>query len=121
MIVGAATVAVYVTDSDDAVRFWVEQVAFELRAERSMGPGKWIEVAPQGAGTALVLYPKSMMSDWDSRRPSVVFEAADIEATCRELETNGVEFSQRLTEMPWGKFAAFLDPEGNEFGIRESA
>lgn len=87
--------AVYVANSDEAVCFWVEQVAFELRPERSMRAEKWIEVAPPGAVTALTLYPKSMMTDWDSRPPSVVCEAADIEATCRALETNGVEFSQR--------------------------
>ena len=31
----------------------------------------------------------------------------------------GVEFSQEPKEMPWGKFAIFLDPEGNWYGLRE--
>jgi lactoylglutathione lyase len=115
-----ATVAVYVEDQDEALRFWTEQVGFVLKAERPMGPNaRWLEVAPPGADTALVLYPKPMMADWDSRKPSVVFTAEDIEATCARLAANGVKFLKELTELPWGRFASFADTEGNEFGVRE--
>ena len=119
MISAAATVAVYVSDTDEALRFWTERVGFEVRAHRPMGTSRWIEVAPPGAQTALVLYPKAIMRDWERRAPSVVFAATDIEATCRALEANDVALSQPLSDMPWGKFASFLDPEGYEYGIRE--
>lgn len=118
MITAAATVAVYVSDTDEALHFWTEQVGFEIRADRSMGSERWLEVGPSGADTALVLYPKSMMDDWKTRRPGIVFDAADIEATCETLIERGVTISQPLAEMPWGMFAAFIDPEGNEFGLR---
>ena len=42
-----------------------------------MGDARWLEVAPPGAASALVLYPKAMMPDWETRRPSVVFEVED--------------------------------------------
>jgi lactoylglutathione lyase len=119
MIRHVSTVAVYVADQDEALRFWTEQVGFELRAERAMGGARWLEVAPPGAASALVLYPKAMMPDWETRRPSVVFEVDDIEGTCSRLAANGVSFEKQLTEMPWGKFASFVDTEGNEFGLRE--
>jgi lactoylglutathione lyase len=115
-----ATVAVYVDNQEDAVRFWTEQVGFEVTAERNMGPqARWIEVAPPGAASALVLYPKAIMPDWSSRRTSVVFIVEDIEGTCRQLAANGVAFDKELADMPWGRFASFLDTEGNEFGLRE--
>jgi len=118
MIRHVATVAVYVADQDESLRFWTEQVGFELRAERSMGNARWLEVAPPGAASALVLYPKAMMPDWETRRPSVVFAVDDIEATCSRLAGSGVSFAKPLAEMPWGEFASFVDPEGNEFGLR---
>jgi lactoylglutathione lyase len=119
MIRNASTVAVYVTDQGEALGFWTEQVGFELRAQRPLGSARWLEVAPPGAATALVLYPKAMMPDWETRRPSVIFEVDDIEATCSRLAANGVSFDKPLADMQWGKFASFIDTEGNEFGLRE--
>jgi lactoylglutathione lyase len=119
MIRHVSTVAVYVADQDEGLRFWTEKVGFELRAERPIGDARWLEVAPPGAASALVLYPKAMMPDWETRRPSVVFEVEDLEATCSGLAEAGVAFAQPLTQMAWGGFASFLDPEGNEFGLRE--
>jgi predicted enzyme related to lactoylglutathione lyase len=84
-----------------------------------MGHARRLEVAPPGAASALVLYPKAMMPDWETRRPSVVFEVEDVEETCSRLAAAGVAFTTPPGEMPWGRFASFLDPEGNEFGLRE--
>ena len=119
MITRIGTVAVYVSNPDAALRFWTQQVGFELKSERPMTEStRWLEVAPPGADTALVLYPKAIMDDWEARKPSVVFVVDDIEGTCDRLARNGVTFSQSLVDMAWGKFAAFVDTEGNEFGLR---
>jgi lactoylglutathione lyase len=119
MFSSIATVAVYVDDQDRALWFWTKQVGFELRAEHPIGPdARWLEVAPRGAQSAIVLYPKAMMPDWQSRKPSIVFATEDIEATCAQLAANGVVFAKPLVQMQWSKFASFLDTDGNEFGIR---
>jgi len=119
MITHIGTVAVYVTDQDAALKFWTDQVGFELRTERAMTESaRWLEVAPPGADSALVLYPAAIMDDWQARKPSVVFVVDDIEATYDQMTRNGVSFSQELVDMAWGKFAAFVDTDGNEFGLR---
>lgn len=57
MIQRIATVAVYVEDQDRALEFWRVLMGFEVRAQKSMGKaGFWLEVAPKGAGSRLVLY-----------------------------------------------------------------
>ena len=66
-------------------------------------------------------YPKSMMEDWAERKPSLVFECEDIAETYESMEGRGVEFPQTPKEMPWGKFAIFLDLEGDWYGLRERA
>lgn len=84
-----------------------------------MGNGLfWLEVSPTGAQSGLVLYPKQLMSNWAELKPSVVFECDDIDVAYAGLKKKGVAFSRDLAEMPWGKFASFLDVDGNEFGLR---
>jgi hypothetical protein len=101
------------------VDFWTKCVGFEVRTRRSLGAaGSWIEIAPPGAESCLVLYPKALLPDWGQRKPSIVFECDDVEATVAVMKTHGVTFSQEPKRMQWGPFAAFLDSEGCEHGLR---
>ena len=122
MITRLNTQAIYVQDQDKALSFYRDAVGFEVRRDISMGAGgaRWIEVAPKGAETCLVLYPKSAMEDWDKRTPSIVFACDDTLTTCEELSRNGVEFKKKPQNMGWGIFATFLDPDGNELGLIDS-
>ena len=118
MIGPIKTVSVYVEDQERALAFYTEKLGFEARRTQAMGPGvSWIEVAPPGAETSLVLYPKGMMPDWAERKPSIVFHCPDVEGLCRRLEGAGVEITMPPTPMPWGAFAQFRDPDGNDFGV----
>ena len=120
MISNIRTVGVYVSDQDAALHFYTEVLGFEVRADRSMGrQGRWLEVAPPGAQSRLVIYPRAMMEDWDKRKTSVVLGCGDIEAEYQRLSGLGVEFSQMPTKMKWGSFAVFADPDGNEFVLAE--
>jgi lactoylglutathione lyase len=120
MIGPIKTVGIYVEDQQRAVDFYTQKLGFEVRRKESMGPkASWIEVAPPGAQACLVLYPKSMMTNWQEMKPSVVFHCSDIEATCRQLETNGVRITMPPTALGWGMFAKFADLDGNEFGMTE--
>ena len=57
MITNVKTVAVYVSDQEEAVRFYTEKLGFEVRRNQLMGPGgNWIEVAPPGAQSRVVIY-----------------------------------------------------------------
>jgi lactoylglutathione lyase len=119
MITKIATAAVYVEDQQKAKTFWTEKVGFDVFAERQMGPGNfWLEVGPKGAETALVIYPKSLMTNWAELKPSIVFVTDDIKATYQTMKDNGVEFEGELNEMQWGTFATFKDEDGNSFLLK---
>ncbi len=114
-----ATVGIYVDNQQEALRFWTEQVGFEVHCSQPMGPeANWLEIGPKGAESCLVIYPKSMMKDWRECKSSVVFECADIQKTYEEMSSRGVKFPQEPKAMPWGPFALFQDRDGNEFGLR---
>lgn len=119
MIEKIATVAVYVEDQQKAKAFWTEKVGFEVKRETPMGPGSsWLEVGPKGAETALVLYPKSMMKNWEEMKASIVFVCADIDATYETMKANGVLFDSEPNKMQWGTFVTFRDEDGNSFLLK---
>jgi lactoylglutathione lyase len=116
MIEHIKMVAVYVEDQEQALDFYTRQLGFEVRRNQPMGAGgDWVEVAPPGAQTCLVLYPCSLMPNWQELRPSVVFECDDVRATCQQLAARGVPVTGQPREMPWGTYAKFADPDGNQF------
>lgn len=120
MITNIRTVGVYVSDQETTRRFYTEVLGFEIRADRSMGrQGRWLEVAPPGAQSRIVIYPRAKMQDWESRKPSLVLGCRDVEADYQRLSGLGVHFTQTPTKMKWGAFATFTDPDGNEFVLAE--
>src|SRR5579859_6753690 len=57
MLTRIGTITVQVTDQDAALAYYTEKLGFEKRADIPMGPDqRWIEVAPAGAETRVLLY-----------------------------------------------------------------
>ena len=122
MIKYIKTFAVYVSDQPEAVLFYTDKVGLEVRRRESMGPqGEWVELAPKGGQSCLVLYPRDLMPNWETGRASIVFHCADAEQSYRELVSRGVEFQKPPQRLPWGVFAQFADPDGNEFLLHSPA
>jgi predicted enzyme related to lactoylglutathione lyase len=48
------------------------------------------------------------------------FHCDDLDRTYQELVSRGVEFSKPPTRQPWGAYASFKDPDGNEFVLSAS-
>ncbi|MCM3668552.1 VOC family protein [Mesobacillus maritimus] len=120
MIKKIATVAVYVEDQQKAKTFWSEKVGFEVIAEHPMGPNAyWLEVAPKGAESHLVIYPKAMMQGSETKQASIVFECEDVQTTYESLKANGVKFQGEPQKMQWGTFVQFEDEDGNEFLLKQ--
>jgi predicted enzyme related to lactoylglutathione lyase len=118
MITHVAVVGVYVSDEDRALDFYVNKLGFEKRADEPMGDGlRWIEVAPPGAATRIVL--TRGYGDWSPEKvgqfANIVFAPDDIDATYQELSARGVTFTEPPTRHPWGSEAQFVDQDGNGF------
>ena len=70
-----------------AVDFWTKRVGFEVWTRRPLGAlGSWIEIAPPGAESCLVLYPKALLSDWAQRKSSIVFDCDDVHAAVARMK-----------------------------------
>ena len=57
MLTSVGTITVQVTDQDKALEFYTQKLGFEVRTDQPTGPDqRWIEVAPPGAQTRILLY-----------------------------------------------------------------
>jgi catechol 2,3-dioxygenase-like lactoylglutathione lyase family enzyme len=107
------SVSVPVSDQEQARDFYVDTLGFELQVDNSWREGmRWIEVAPEGSATSLVLVSWS-----ESLLPSlyrvIVITTEDIQEIYEEFSAKGVFFDLPPTELSNGTQAMFRDPDGN--------
>jgi predicted enzyme related to lactoylglutathione lyase len=124
VITKARSVGIYVTDQQRALDFYTQKLGFQLLQDQPMGPemgaARWIVVAPPGAETPFVLFTPPGNESRVGGFHNVVFDTDDLKATYETLRAKGVEFTEAPAQMPWGWWAQFKDPDGNEFGIGQS-
>ena len=80
-----------------------------------MGAQRWIELAIPGAETRVVLFTPEGHEDRVGSFFNGSFACDDVEATYRQLRARGVDFTAEPTKQPWGTYATFKDPDGNQF------
>jgi predicted enzyme related to lactoylglutathione lyase len=113
------TIGVPVNDQERALDFYVNTLGLVKQSDEVMSPDeRWIAVKPSGGQTSIMLGK----ADLSGGRPAggftgYIFYTADIDKTCSELEAKGVKITVPAHAEPWGKWAQFADPDGNEFGI----
>ena len=108
--------SVPVRDQDRALAFYTEKLGFAIQTDQPMGDDmRWIELRIPGADTRLVLFTPPGQEERIGTQSNVVFASDDVEETYRELSGRGVEFDQAPETQPWGTFATFRDPDGNQF------
>jgi catechol 2,3-dioxygenase-like lactoylglutathione lyase family enzyme len=109
----AATI--YVNDQDRAVDFYKNKLGFDVRTDMPFGPDyRWIEVAPPGAQTGIILAYK--FGEWPERvgkSAGMVLDIPNMKETYKELSDRGVKFIEPPVEQAWGIQAIVEDPDGN--------
>jgi lactoylglutathione lyase len=120
MISHIGTVDVFVSDQDEAIDFYVNKLGFDLRADQSFGPIRWVEVAPGGSQTRIVLCTKEYPVYREGKMggfTDIQLAVDDVQRTHEELVKKGVHFTREPQQMPFGWQAGFVDPDNNEFNL----
>ncbi len=116
-LVGIDTVAVVVADRRKALAWYRDVLGLEV-AYVAPDTGHWIELGPGRPRTRIHLCELP-----DQVRPGptgVTFLTEDIRAEYQRLRGKGVHFLSEPKEEPWGEWlCAFVDPDGNEFDMKE--
>jgi catechol 2,3-dioxygenase-like lactoylglutathione lyase family enzyme len=116
MIKGVKFVNIPVARQDEALPFYTDKLGFTVVTDQPYDDRqRWIELGIPGADTRVVLFKPDGHGGPENGLSPVTFYSEDVEGTWRELTGRGVEFTREPSTMHWGTFAAFKDPEGNEF------
>jgi lactoylglutathione lyase len=120
-ITDVLTVAVPVSDQDQAVAFYVDALGFETRRDMSLPQfGRWIEVAPPGATVTIGLVPARAGAP-SGVQTGIRLKTPDAAAIHRSLQARGAHVSELLT---WPGVPAMFtveDQDGNGLTIVEAA
>lgn len=101
-------------DLDQAVEFYQNLLGLKLLFKVE----EWAEFDLDGQRLAL-----RRVDRWEPESPAgamVHLETHSIELVVEVLKNKGVRFVQDIQELPYGKLAAFLDPDGNRLGLYQA-
>ena len=113
-------VALIVDDYDEAIRFFVDALGFELVEDSPSltndgRPKRWVVVRPPGATTALLLAQadgegqERAVGDQFAGRVGLFLRVDDFEASYDRMREAGVEFVTEPRQEPYGSVAVFLE------------
>jgi catechol 2,3-dioxygenase-like lactoylglutathione lyase family enzyme len=115
MITHVKFVSIPTADQDRALAFYTQTLGFKLVTDQPFDDKqRWIELRVGTSDTHFVLFNTDQ-----GPRPGGAFNGAfacdNVERTYEELKGRGVAFTSAPQKQPWGTFAAFTDPDGNQF------
>ena len=116
MITHVKFVGIPTKDQRRALKFYTEQLGFEIATDQPFNEKqRWIELRIAHSPTAVVLFTPEGHEDRIGTFFNGSFACDDVEATYRQLRARGVVFTAEPTKQPWGTYATFKDPDGNQF------
>jgi catechol 2,3-dioxygenase-like lactoylglutathione lyase family enzyme len=128
MINRLSVVTLWVTDQNEALRFYTEKLGFEIRADFTNGDYRWLTVGLKGQPDLefhlAALKPGGGLTQEDVDQLTKLVEAGklgigpwktdDCRKTYETLKARGVDFVQPPTDRPYGTIeAVFKDNSGN--------
>jgi catechol 2,3-dioxygenase-like lactoylglutathione lyase family enzyme len=126
MITNVSLVTLWVTDQDEARRFYVDNLGFIQRTDVKMGDGfRWVSIVhpdhPELEVTLMVPGPPLDDDMAEAVRRSLDkgnmggfgLQTTDCQKTYDELVAKGVEFTQPPSDRPYGVEAVMRDNSGN--------
>ena len=132
MINNISLFTLYVTDQDASVRFYVDMLGFEARADVTMGEGfRWVTIGhpsqPELDVTLMVPGPPLDEGMADAVRRALAggsmggfgLTTDNCQKTYDELTAKGVDFVQPPSDRPYGVEAVMRDNSGNWLVIVE--
>lgn len=120
---------IWVFDQDEALEFYVGKLGFVIGDDNDLGFMRWLTVHPAGqpdvqlilCDPTAVLPPdkldlvKRVLAEGVGGGP--LLATVDCRAMHAELSARGVEFTQELTETPYGVDCEVVDPFGNRIRL----
>jgi catechol 2,3-dioxygenase-like lactoylglutathione lyase family enzyme len=120
--------ALIVEDYDEAIRFFVDALDFELVTDEPStttdGRAKrWVVVRPRGATTGLLLAradgaaQRAAVGAQFAGRVGLFLRVDDFDRAVERMRRHGVEFIDEPRAEPYGRVVVFVDVAGNRWDL----
>ncbi len=120
-------VALVVDDYDDAIKFFVDALGFELVEDSPSltngRPKRWVIVRPPGSTTGLLLAradgerQSRAVGDQFAGRVGLFLRVDDFDAAYERMRRAGVQFMGEPRLEPYGQVVVFVDVAGNRWDL----
>jgi predicted enzyme related to lactoylglutathione lyase len=121
MITQVKFVGIPTKDQGRALKFYTEKLGFDVSTDQEFSETqRWIELRIANSPTRVVLFTPEGHESRIGTFFNGSFACDDVVATHRQLSARGVEFVSGPQKQPWGEFAIFKDPDGNQFVLSSS-
>jgi predicted enzyme related to lactoylglutathione lyase len=114
--------SIYVDDQEKALRFYIEVLGFQKKADFTQGPFRWLTVASpeEPAGTELQLAQNDnpaaktyQQAIFQKGQPAAMFFTDDVQADYERIEARGAEFTMPPTQATGSTIPMVNDTCGN--------
>lgn len=111
-------VPIPVTNPDVTKAFYVDKVGFIADHDHRVSDSvRFIQLTPPGSACS-ICFGEGIVSMEPGQQKGVMMVVEDVRSLREELASRGVEISE-IDEQPWGDFAHFSDPDGNEWTLQQ--
>ena len=121
-------VALVVRDYDEAIRFFVDVLHFQLVEDTPSltndgRPKRWVVVRPAGGQTGILLaradgeHQVAAVGRQFAGRVGLFLHVDDFDGAYRRMAAAGVRFVTEPRDDPYGRIVVFLDLEGNRWDL----
>jgi uncharacterized glyoxalase superfamily protein PhnB len=122
-----AHIAIVVNDYDEAIKFYIDKLKFDLIEDTKLSETKrWVRIKPRGEGQTCLLLAKAANDEQQSRvgnqtggRVFLFLHTDDFERDYKNLIDNGIEIVRPPQKEPYGTVAVFKDMYGNLWDMIE--
>ena len=124
--------AIFVTDQDEALDFYVGKLGLEVSADIDLGVMRWLTVCVPGQDRHILLEKPGPPAHDEATASQVrellskgatglgfILTTDDAHATYAELDAKGVETTGEPVDMPYGVDFGVRDPFGNNLRITQ--
>jgi catechol 2,3-dioxygenase-like lactoylglutathione lyase family enzyme len=122
------TTALIVEDYDEAIRFFVHGLGFDLVEDSASTtddgrPKRWVVVKPPGAQTGLLLakadgvHQNNAIGSQYAGRVGLFLRVEDFDRARTRMVEQGIQFVTEPRDEPYGRVAIFLDVAGNKWDL----
>lgn len=111
-------VFVPVTDVDRAKDFYVKKLGFNPDQDNKVKEGlRFVQLTPEGSACSIA-FGEGITEMKPGTQRGIMMVVDDVRTVRQDLKDKDVDISD-IKEQPWGTFAYFKDPDGNEWTLQE--